>query len=89
MIHQMQIGDMSGSGSEIVAEAKRIEQWNERLFTTIAAHSGHTVDEIREVCERDKYFTAEEAVEFGLIDSIVPPKKQIPELKLPVPKKKK
>jgi len=80
MIHQLQIAELSGKGTDVTREADRIKEWNERLFETLARHSGHTVEEISKVCNDDAYFTASGAKEFGLIDDIVPPKKKIPEL---------
>jgi len=80
MIHQMQISEMSGSGTDMINEAERIKEWNERLYETLARHCGHTVEEISKVCKDDTYFTAVQAKEFGLIDEIIPPKKKIPEL---------
>ncbi|HUS88558.1 MAG TPA: ATP-dependent Clp protease proteolytic subunit [Desulfosporosinus sp.] len=80
MIHQLQIGDLSGKGTEIIREAKHIQSWNQRLFETLARHTGHSVTEIEKLCEEDTYFTAAQAKEFGLIDDVVVPKKDIPNL---------
>jgi ATP-dependent Clp protease protease subunit len=89
MIHEIQISELSGPGTDIIREAERIGRWNEKLFEIMARNTGHTIDEIKKICERDKYFTAEEAKDFGLIDKIIEPKKEIPELKAPSLKKKK
>jgi len=86
MIHQMQISELSGKGTDIERESLRIKEWNERLFETLARHSGHTIEEIAKVCNDDTYFTAKQAKEFGLIDEIILPKKKIPELITPASK---
>jgi len=86
MIHQLQISDLSGKGTDVAKEAERIKEWNERLFQTLARHTGHTTEEIAQVCRDDTYFNAKQAKEFGLIDEIVEPKKKIPDLITQTPK---
>jgi ATP-dependent protease ClpP protease subunit len=54
----------------------------------LARHCGKTLDKIRKDCVTDKYFTAEEALNYGLIDKIIRPKKDIPRL-IDKPLKKK
>ena len=44
-------------------------------YTYSDKHTGKKIEEIQQVMERDRYFSAEEAVEFGLIDKIVESRK--------------
>ena len=86
MIHQVQIHELDGSGSQIEKESKRIKKLNDKIFTTIARHTGNSVTKVKRDCEEDFFLTSEEALEYGLIDAIVQPQKELPEL---VSRKKK
>ncbi len=80
MIHQVQVGDLSGPASEIKEESKRIDLLNNRIMTTIARHSGQTFSKVKSDCMEDLYLTAEEALEYGIIDKIIKPHKLLPDL---------
>jgi len=81
MIHQVQIsGDFSGSSSDMEEESKRVKLLNNRIMTTIARHAGQTFSKVKSDCLEDLYLTAEEALEYGLIDSIIKPTKSLPDL---------
>ncbi len=80
MIHQLQIGDLSGPASEIEEESKRIKLLNSKIMTTIARHTGQTFSKVKSDCLDDLFLTAEEALEYGLIDNIIKPKKLLPDL---------
>lgn len=72
MIHQPLIGGgLGGQQTDIMIRAKNLEKTRERLERIMAENTGKTVEEIHEACERDNFMTAEEALEFGLIDSIL------------------
>ncbi len=81
MIHQVQVGDLSGPASEIEEESKRVKLLNTRIMTTIARHTGQTLNKVKSDCLEDFYLTAEEALEYGLIDTIIKPHKLLPPLK--------
>lgn len=82
MIHNIQVSEMSGSQTEIEKESKRIKELNQTLIQTIARHTGQPLRKVKRDCTHDKYLTAEEAVKYGIIDSIIQPKKEIPPLYL-------
>jgi ATP-dependent Clp protease protease subunit len=69
MIHQP-LGGAQGQATEILIAAQHIERTRTRLNTIIAKNTGKTIEEIAEATERDNWLTAEEALEFGLIDEI-------------------
>lgn len=76
MIHQPSTGGERGQASDIeiqAAEALRISQWIE---STISSHTGQDVQTVSKDIERDKFFTAEEALAYGLIDQILLPRKR-------------
>ena len=51
---------------------KQMEEQQKRLYDILSARTGQTVKRIRQVCLQDQDMTAEEAVEFGLADAILP-----------------
>ncbi len=80
MIHSLQIGEMSGTEKEIQKEAKRIKELNQRLMKLIATHTGQSLRKVKRDCDKDKYFTPEQALKYGLIDYILEPSKLAPVL---------
>ena len=70
MIHQP-LGGAQGQATDIQIVAKNIQRTKERLYHIIAEHTGKSYDEVYEACERDNYMTAEEALDFGLVDKIL------------------
>lgn len=76
MIHQPSSGGARGQASDIsvaAAEIKRMRTWVEEV---LAHHSGQNVEQIAEDISRDKFFTAQAAKDYGLIDHILPSKKK-------------
>lgn len=77
MIHQPSTSGERGQASDIeiqAAEALRIRGW---LENTISFHSGKPIDEVSKDIERDKFLTAQEAVEYGLIDEVLSSRKLV------------
>lgn len=72
MIHQPLIsGGLGGQQTDIMIHAKNLERTRERLENIIADNCGKTYEEIHTACERDNYMTAQEAMDFGLVDRIL------------------
>jgi ATP-dependent Clp protease, protease subunit len=70
MIHQP-LGGFRGQASDIEIHAKYILSLRERLYALMAHHTGRTVEEIARDSERDNFLTAQEAVEYGLVDQVL------------------
>jgi len=70
MIHQP-LGGFRGQATDIEIHAKYILSLRERLYTLMAQHTGRSVEEIARDSERDKFLTATEAVEYGLVDKVL------------------
>lgn len=70
MIHQP-LGGTEGQATDIYIHAQHIIKTKELLNKLIAEHSGQPVDKVAQDTERDKFLTAEEAKEYGLIDHII------------------
>ena len=70
MIHQPS-GGYSGQATDIDIHAQEILKTKKRLNEIYVEHTGQDIETIQKNMERDKFFTSEEALEFGLIDKII------------------
>ncbi len=70
MIHQPS-GGAQGQATDIEIQAREILALRARLNNIYVHHTGQSLDVIERAMERDKYMTAAEAKEFGLIDDVV------------------
>ena len=75
MIHQP-YGGVTGQAEDIRIQAEQMIKSKRTLNEIIAAHTGQEIDQVQKDGERDRYFNAGEAKEYGLVDEIlaVPPK---------------
>ena len=79
MIHQPSYGGSGhGQASDIEIQAAEILQMRRWLEETLSRHSNQTVETISRDIERDKTLSAVEAVEYGLIDQVLTPRKEQP-----------
>jgi ATP-dependent Clp protease protease subunit len=76
MIHQPS-GGSRGVAADIEIQAKEILLMRERLNQMLADHTGQPVDRIAEDTDRDFWMSPDEAVEYGLIDSVQVPRKPL------------
>jgi ATP-dependent Clp protease, protease subunit len=82
-IHMHQpLGGAQGQATEIEIQAREILRLKARLNQVLASHTGQPVEAIQRDTERDRYMTAEQAVEYGLVDHVmqIPEGKRIPGL---------
>ena len=70
LIHQP-LGGAQGQATEILIAAKEIEKTRTELFNIIAEHSGQPFDKVAADGERDYWMTAQEALEYGMVDEIL------------------
>lgn len=70
MIHQP-LGGVQGQATEIEIHAREILRLREELNGILSKHSGQPIDRIRQDTERDNFMTAEQALQYGLIDRIL------------------
>lgn len=75
MIHQP-FGGVYGQTADVEIQAEEILKAKKMLNQILADMTGHTPDEVEEASERDKYFSAEEAKEWGLVDEVITSKKE-------------
>lgn len=69
-IHQP-LGGVEGQASDIAIEAQEILKIREQLYKMLAKQTGKSVKQIEKDADRDKYFTAQEAKEYGLVDKVI------------------
>ena len=70
MIHQP-LGGAQGQATDIELEAKEILRMKKMLTEIIAENSGQKVEKVVADCERDHYLSAQEALDYGLIDKVL------------------
>ena len=70
MIHQP-LGGAKGQATDIKIQAELILRTRDRLNKILAENTGKTIEEIARDTERDNYMTAEQALNYGLIDKVI------------------
>ncbi len=70
MIHQP-LGGMQGQASDLKIHAEHILRIKEKMNRLLASHTGQELSRIEQDTDRDNFLTAEEALEYGLIDKII------------------
>ena len=69
MIHQP-LGGIQGQASDIEITAKEILKLKDELYQILSEHSGRTIESIRQDADRDHWMSAQEALDYGMIDRI-------------------
>ncbi|MCW9706992.1 ATP-dependent Clp endopeptidase proteolytic subunit ClpP [Fodinibius salsisoli] len=75
MIHQP-LGGVRGQASDIEIEAQEILRIKQLLSNILAEHSGKDIEQVMEDSDRNKWMSAQEAKDYGLIDNIMERKKE-------------
>ncbi len=70
LMHQP-LGGIQGQATDIAIQAERMKKIKLRMAQAIANHTGQTVEQIQADSERDRWFDAEEAREYGIIDKVL------------------
>jgi ATP-dependent Clp protease, protease subunit len=70
LIHQPS-GGFEGQSSDIEIHAREVLALRERIDEIYAEHTGQTVERVHDDMERDRFFTTEQAVEYGLVDRVI------------------
>jgi ATP-dependent Clp protease protease subunit len=74
MIHQGS-GGFRGTPADIQIAAQEILEMRERMAQIIARHSGKPIEQVRQDIDRDRFMAPQEAVDYGLVDEIVSPRR--------------
>ncbi len=70
MIHQP-LGGMEGTAEDIMIHAKEFRSIKKKLNGILLKHTGHPLEKIEEDTDRDRFMSAQEAVDYGLIDEVI------------------
>ena len=70
MMHQP-LGGVRGQATDIAIQAEQMAQTKKILQALIADHTGQTVEQIEADSDRDRWFTADEAKDYGIIDHVI------------------
>ena len=71
LLHQPATEGGYGQSSDLEIQAQEILRMRSAMEKIVATHTGRTPEQVREDIERDKFFTAEEAKEYGLVDEVL------------------
>ncbi|MEU1662643.1 ATP-dependent Clp protease proteolytic subunit [Streptomyces sparsogenes] len=77
LIHQPSAG-LAGSASDIKIHAEQLLRTKRKMAQLTALHTGQTVEQITRDSDRDRWFSAEEAKEYGLVDEVIASAAHIP-----------
>lgn len=75
LLHQPSVGGIQGQVSDLEIQAAEVTRMRRFLESTLAAHTGRSAETVRTDIDRDLFLTAQEAVDYGLADQIVPSRK--------------
>jgi ATP-dependent Clp protease protease subunit len=70
MMHQPSAG-LRGQAADIAIQAEQLTFTKRRMAELIAMHTGQTTEQITTDSERDRWFTAEQALEYGMVDRVI------------------
>ena len=70
MIHQP-LGGASGQATDVEIQARELLRWKEVLINIYVRHTGRDYETLRHDMERDNFMTADQALQYGLVDKIV------------------
>jgi ATP-dependent Clp protease, protease subunit len=76
IIHQPATEGGYGQGSDIEIQAREIMRMRTNLEEMLSRHSGRTVDQVKKDIDRDKILTAQEALDYGLVDNVISNRKK-------------
>jgi ATP-dependent Clp protease, protease subunit len=71
LLHQPATEGGYGQSSDLEIQAQEILRMRSAMEHIVATHTGRTPEQVRDDIERDKFFTAEEAKEYGLVDEVL------------------
>ena len=74
MIHQP-LGGTEGQATDILIHAEHILRIKKKMNEELSRNTGKPLEDVEKDVERDHYMTAEQALEYGIIDEIIPPRR--------------
>lgn len=80
LIHQP-LGGVHGQATDVGIQAEEIIRLRQQLNVILAAHTGHSMEEIEKDTDREKFLSPEEAKAYGIVDEVIASKKEIVRIK--------
>ncbi len=74
LIHQPSVGGIGGQATDVQIHAEHLINTKKKMNKILAEQTGQTVKKVTADTERDNYLSAQEALEYGIIDEIITPK---------------
>jgi ATP-dependent Clp protease, protease subunit len=71
LIHQVWTGQFGGQASDVEIRAREVLDLKRRVEQILADHTGQPLDRVSEDTDRDRFLSAQEALEYGLIDDVI------------------
>jgi ATP-dependent Clp protease protease subunit len=72
LLHQPLIGGvMEGTATDLGIQAEEMVKTRQRMYEIMAEHTGQPLERIARDCDRDKWLSADQAREYGLVDSVL------------------
>lgn len=71
LIHQPLMGGLEGQASDIAIHARELVRLKEAMGDILARHTGQTPEQIKEDTDRDRWQTAQQALEYGIVDEVI------------------
>jgi ATP-dependent Clp protease, protease subunit len=84
LMHQPSAG-IGGTASDIAIQAEQFKLTKAEMAELIASHTGQSVEQVQQDSERDRWFTAQEALDYGFVDHVVSRVAQVPNGSSPAP----
>lgn len=84
LMHQP-LGGIGGTSADIAIQAEQLKLTKIEMAELISEHTGQTVEQIQEDSDRDRWFTAQQALEYGFVDHVVSRVAQVPNGSGPAP----
>lgn len=75
LVHQP-MGGAGGQASDVERHAREILQWRDRLNEILAEQTGQPIERVAKDADRDFFMSADEALEYGVIDEVLAPSKE-------------
>lgn len=69
-VHQP-LGGFQGQASDVLIHAEEMRQTKQRMISLYAKHCGRSYEEVERTLDRDRFMTANQALEWGLIDQVL------------------
>ena len=77
MIHSLQISNISGNMLTASKDMEYLQAIHKKTIEIMSNNTGQSIEKIEQDCQQDKYMSAQEALEYGIIDKVLDVKKQL------------